>query len=295
MKTALFKKTFGVSVLVWVSMATPVQATEDSFFKSITQQELVHNGQETFQARCSGCHGVDGDGSGLASAMLNPKPRNFKSGVFKFKSGPVGTMPTDADLLKTLNQGIFGTSMPSFRLMSEPRKLALIEYLKSLAPEAWKSQSTASTVSLPQMPAGAFTHKQEFLKLASNGRVWFQEMGCVACHGDSGKGDGPSAPTLNDTWGQPILPANLHKSYIKRGYSIQDVVTSISMGVDGTPMPGYLDSVPDKSIVWELAAYVFYLRGRHAGLYADEPIKPIPATKISQDEVNAVIGKYITQ
>jgi cytochrome c oxidase cbb3-type subunit 2 len=295
MKIASIKKVFGVSVLVWMAMANPAQATEDSFLKSITRQELVQNGKETFQARCSGCHGVDGDGNGLASATLNPKPRNFKTGVFKFKSGPVGSMPTDADLFKTLNQGIIGTSMPSFRLMSEPQKLALVEYIKSLAPDAWKSQSTEASVVLPQMPAGVFTRKQEFLKWATNGRVWFQEMGCVSCHGDSGKGDGPSAATLNDTWGQPILPANLHKPFVKRGYSVQDVAQSISMGVDGTPMPGYLDSVPDKSIVWELVAYVFYMRGRGAGMYPDEPIKAIPASKIPQDEVNAVIGKYITQ
>lgn len=269
-----------------------VAQAQDGFVKSIVQQELVDTGKQVFESRCSGCHGLTGDGNGPGAPMLNPKPRNLQSGIFKFKSGPVGTMPSDADLMKTLNQGVIGTSMPSFRLMSDTRKLALIQYIKTLAPEAWKNANAESAVAPLQLPSGMFTQKAAFLKSAAEGRVWFQEMGCVACHGNSGRGDGPSAKTLKDAWGADILPANLHKPYIKRGLTVQDVAASISFGVDGTPMPGYLDAVPDKSVVWNLAAYVFYLRGFEAGLYPDEPIKPIPDSKIPQNEVDAVIGKY---
>lgn len=234
--------------------------------------------------------------------MLDPKPRDFTKGIFKFKSTPLGSVPTNDDLLKTLNQGIPGTSMPSFALVSDSEKRAIIEYIKTLAPEAWKNQDPALAVPPLPVPAGIFNNKAKFMEYAKMGRVWFQEMGCVACHGSSAKGDGPSAATLTDAWGNPIKPANLHKSFIARGYTLQDVAYSIANGVDGTPMPAngtMLDGVADKfpevkekRFIWELAAYVFYLRGEQAGLYKEGEIPPIPETRIPPEEVKAMVGKY---
>ncbi len=262
---------------------------------------MLTAGQKAYVNRCSGCHGVAGDGSGPAAKMLVPKPRDFTKGIFKFKSTAIGQMPADADLLNTLNAGIPGTSMPSFALVNEAEKRAIVEYIKTFAPASWQKQSDENVVPPLKMPAQVFTRKETFLESARRGRLWFQELGCVACHGVAGQGDGPSAATLKDAWGQVIQPADLSARFIKRGWRVQDVAFSIANGVDGTPMPAHTDvlqsleaqfpELKEKMFVWDLAAFVFYLRGQGAGLYRDE-LPAIPADGIPQDEVMKTLGKY---
>lgn len=39
-------------------------------------------GKETFQTTCAACHGAEGKGDGVASAALDPKPRNLTDAAF---------------------------------------------------------------------------------------------------------------------------------------------------------------------------------------------------------------------
>ena len=47
-----------------------------------------------YREHCAHCHGVTGDGMGPTAAFLNPYPRDYRLGLFKFKSTPVGVKPT---------------------------------------------------------------------------------------------------------------------------------------------------------------------------------------------------------
>ena len=58
-------------------------------------------------------------GRGPTAAFLNPYPRDFRMGTFKFKSTPIGMKPTDDDLRRILLNGVAGTAMPSFKLLNE--------------------------------------------------------------------------------------------------------------------------------------------------------------------------------
>ena len=300
-KQVLFVKRKLLILILLTSWLPAVASAETAFVDSIKKQELVQIGKKEYEARCAGCHGIEGNGNGPGAAMLDPKPRDFTKGVFKFKTVPLGGMPTNDDLLKTLNQGVIGTSMPSFALVSDSEKRAIIEYIKTFAPEAWKNQNAADVVPPLPVPKDVFNNKARFLEYARMGRVWFQELGCIACHGTSGHGDGPSAETLTDAWDKPIRPADLHKPFIKRGYTLQDVAYTIYQGIDGTPMPSNASilegveqkfpEVKEKRFIWELAAYVFYLRGEKAGIYNKE-IPPIPENRIPPEEVKAAVGKY---
>ena len=91
------------------------------------------NGQGLFRQHCVHCHGVTGNGRGPTAAFLNPYPRDFSMGKFKFTSTPVGVKPTTEDLRRILMNGVAGTSMPSFALLSEGEIEALIDYVKYLS------------------------------------------------------------------------------------------------------------------------------------------------------------------
>lgn len=86
-----------------------------------------------YRRHCVHCHGVTGDGRGPTARFLDPYPRDYRKGVFKFKSTYNPDKPTDADLHRILWNGAPGTSMPSFSLLSEPERDALVEYVKYLS------------------------------------------------------------------------------------------------------------------------------------------------------------------
>lgn len=91
----------------------------------------LHRG--LYREHCAHCHGISGDGAGPTASFLNPYPRDFRLGKFKFKSTRLGRPPTDDDLEAILLNGIPGTAMPSFRLLDEAELDALVDYVKFLS------------------------------------------------------------------------------------------------------------------------------------------------------------------
>src|SRR5262245_32300039 len=55
-----------------------------------------------YREHCAHCHGITGDGNGPTAIFLNPYPRDYRPGRYKFKSTPFGQKPTHDDLKKTL-------------------------------------------------------------------------------------------------------------------------------------------------------------------------------------------------
>ena len=86
-----------------------------------------------YRRHCAFCHGVSGSGTGPAAALLNPYPRDFRRGTFKFKSTPSGAKPTDEDLKRILINGMPGTACPSFRRLASHEIDALVDYVKYLS------------------------------------------------------------------------------------------------------------------------------------------------------------------
>src|SRR3546814_7095662 len=58
------------------------------------------------------------------------RPRDFTLGLFKFRLTPSSSMPTDGDLLRTITRGVRGTAMPSWHMLEEKDRLAVIQYIK---------------------------------------------------------------------------------------------------------------------------------------------------------------------
>ena len=102
---------------------------------------ILKQGSRLYRNLCLYCHGIVGDGNGPTGQFLNPKPRDFRQGWFKFRStvrvsrssGKPETAfpvtPSRADLLKTIRHGIPTASMPSFQLLNEADLNALVSYV----------------------------------------------------------------------------------------------------------------------------------------------------------------------
>ncbi len=99
----------------------------------VAGQNLRH-GRKLYARHCQHCHGVSGDGDGPTAKYLNPRPRDYRLGIFKFTSTNKDTKASRDDLKRVIGQGIPGTYMPAFVPMLKDQELAaLIEYIRWLA------------------------------------------------------------------------------------------------------------------------------------------------------------------
>jgi mono/diheme cytochrome c family protein len=86
-----------------------------------------------YRSLCAHCHGTVGDGAGPSAVALNPYPRDFRAGIFKYKSTPSTTPPTSEDLERVLLNGIPGAAMPSYTWLSDGDRRALADYVRYLS------------------------------------------------------------------------------------------------------------------------------------------------------------------
>jgi cytochrome c oxidase cbb3-type subunit I/II len=204
-------------------------------------------GKVVYERRCAGCHGIKGDGNGPAATFLNPRPRNFTLGSFKFRSTPSGALPTDGDLYRTLSRGVRWTAMPTWHELPEKDRLSVIAFIKTFSPR-WKDERRELPVPTGEPPRPA-------PEVLANGRELYAQAKCAQCHGNGGRGDGPSATDLKDDLGFRIRPADFTKGQFKGGGDVRDIFRAMTTGLDGTPMPSFSDSM-DEQERWAISYYV---------------------------------------
>ncbi len=242
--------------LAFAALLLPAGAEEPSSEANRQELHLYMKGRYVYQKYCVECHGATGRGNGPWAGELAVKPRNFRSGLFKFRTTAYGTQPVDADLRRTIRSGISGTTMPVFSNLHEEEVDGLVVYLKSLS-RAWrKPELAARPVPMPGTPDW-FASPGERRSRAQAGAARFQAL-CATCHGDSGKGDGPGGQGLVDGWGNPIAPATLSAPHHKSGDQPGDLYRTIATGLNGTPMVGYAEALKEDEI-WELVAWIVEL------------------------------------
>ena len=78
---------------------------------------------------------------------------------------------------------------------------------------------------------------------------------CAQCHGETGKGDGPSRTTMNPK--KPV-PANFTESDLMGGLSPFKVFNTTTFGIEGTAMASFAALSEEQR--WQVAFYVFALR-----------------------------------
>ncbi len=215
----------GLVVLLSAAGATACLAQE-SHIGNLTGHAAA--GQKVYRRYCIGCHGPDGDGNGENAAWIDPKPRDFTLAVFKCRSTPSGTLPTDQDLLNAMSRGSVTTNMPQWLPLTKQNRADVVAYIKTFSPQ-WKTLKPGTPIPIPPEP-------KVTIESMLHGRELFQKMECWKCHGPQGHGDGPSAATLTDNKDQPIRPYNFATgSRFKCGMNNQDLYRVFMTGLDGTP------------------------------------------------------------
>lgn len=210
-------------------------------------EEQEGRGREVYDRRCVGCHGAKGDGNGPVATFLNPRPRDFRLGVFKFRTTPSGSLPTDGDLFRTLTRGVRFTAMPTWHELPEKDRIAVISYVKTFSPR-WKEEKPEPPIPIGEPPRAT-------PELLAQGKTLYAKAKCFQCHGDGGKGDGPSAGELKDDWGFRIRPADFTRGQFKGGSDVRDVFRTMTTGLDGTPMPSFTDSMSEAER-WAISYHV---------------------------------------
>jgi mono/diheme cytochrome c family protein len=211
-------------------------------------------GAAVYLRRCAGCHGEKGDGKGTAPKdvlFTIAQPRDFTSGVFKFRLTPTGSVPLDSDLYRTITAGIRGTAMPPWFNLSEDDRWDVIHYIKTFSPDFREFPPEAPIV-IPQPPKSS-------PELVARGKQVFDEMACWECHGREGRGDGPKSDTLEDDFGSRIPPANFTRGTFKSGPRAEDIFRTFMTGLSGTPMPSFADSFASPDDGWALTYFVLGL------------------------------------
>ncbi len=207
-------------------------------------------GKFVYERYCISCHGADGDGQGEFAEWISPKPRDFRQGTFKWRSTPSGSLPTDADLERTMMNGLYGTHMPAWYMFDHMEHMEVIAYIKTFS-DRWRNELPESALVIPPEPNNDSASIRR-------GHSLYVSTGCDRCHGVAGQGDGPSARGLKDDWGFPIVPYNLTTGRIKCGQTAADIFRVLFTGLGGTPMPSFEKSLsPDQA--WDIAHYILSL------------------------------------
>ncbi len=233
------------------------------------------DGYKLFQFHCANCHGVKGDGLGLAG--LNPRARYFGYDEFKFvsttnpdKTG--GGMPTDEDLYGTIKRGIAGSPMPAFgqlpeaqlrAIVGQVRKFVRVEVIVQRLKDIVKAKAEQSEEGFDPKVDWSDAAVEKMRKMAekeveaglnydlpnpfpestpesvARGKLVFVKAACASCHGNEGKGDGPQTkdPKFKNKNGSPAFPRDLTAGLFKGGGDPHHLYSRVFLGIPGTPMP----------------------------------------------------------
>lgn len=247
----------------------PAELGEGHTSQSLRQMQL---GREIYATYCVGCHGEKGDGVGPAARFLSPKPRDLRLGRIKFAAVASGEAPRDEDYNRIISHGLSGTAMPSFALLGDRERLAVISYIKTFNPE-WKTAEPGGALAIGKDPWSDDPQGG----IAEGKKIYHGLAKCWTCHPAY---ETPSeilrinaesklpAPELRPNlyvselkesdWGAPILPPDFLFDRIKNGSEEPVLVQVIAAGVGGTAMPMWSGALDAKQL-WGLAHYVHSL------------------------------------
>jgi mono/diheme cytochrome c family protein len=231
--------------------------------------ENLTRGSYLFARHCQQCHGIPGDGRGPTGPWIQPHPRDFRSGKFKFITTRASGIlkPQRDDLRRTLLEGLKGSAMPNFQSLSEQDRERLIDYVvhlslrgqveRQLLLELREDELTAAAMrSLAEQWLTKFL--QEWLQAESNPLLipeWAngeleepdpeavrrgyeifssdQTGACAKCHIDFGR----KSKYRFDDWGTLVRPNDLTSGVYRGGSRPADLFARLNCGIAPSGMP----------------------------------------------------------
>src|SRR2546422_7466071 len=192
---------FGIGILLVIG-SVPLPSP-----LSLAAQDTT-KGKAVYVKWCAGCHGDTGAGDGPAASHMLPRPRDFTGAIYKIRTTASGQLPTDQDVLRSIDDGLPGTAMPAWKdRLSERERRDVVAYLKTFSAFFQDTSQHVVPLTFSKEPGGA--RSAEALRV---GRQFYDSIGCWKCHGKAGRVAGPSAPTLKTDPGEAIFAAGPHQS-----------------------------------------------------------------------------------
>jgi putative heme-binding domain-containing protein len=249
-----------VSVFVFVATGAVALAAQEH---SYTPAD-IENGSRLFQSTCAGCHGQNGDGV----AGIDLSRGQFRRGT------------SDTDIVKLIQTGIPGTTMPPHNL-TDTEAGSVVAFLRNMA--------TIRRGAAPDVLRGVGD--------AARGKALFEGKGqCATCHRVNGKGP-RLAPDLSDIGATRPL-AELHQSLlepdaaVRAGNRFFQVVTK-----DGAKITGRLLNQDSFSVqLIDANERLVSLQKANLREYGFVKSSPMPSVrgKLTLQEVDDLIGYLVT-
>jgi mono/diheme cytochrome c family protein len=204
-------------------------------------------GERVYIERCAICHGPKGRGDGPAAPSMIPRPRDFTQGAYKYTSTADGEIPTDADLIRVVKNGLQASGMPYWGdILGDEEIVAVVHYIKGFSTRFDRPDPRPITVPPRVAPSEASI---------ARGKALYLESGCDLCHGEDGRAD----KTLEDNKGYPVRSRDLTAPWTFRGGSRpEDIWLRLTTGMAPGPMPSY-ELAMTAGQRWDVVNYVLSL------------------------------------
>lgn len=270
--------------LILVGLAVITMGCSENHFKEdvimaggrYVKADTLNYGKSVYTEYCMACHGVNGDGNGVAAKGLAVPPRNFKLGLIKFGNVTAGDLTHDDAIATLLKKGLNGTAMLPWD-MSDQQIDAVTQYIKTFAPDAWigKDKELGEKIVVTKDPFGLARKSQAIEKGKA---VYHAVANCQSCHRgyvgleeynkiltDAGEDkvseldeDFYQIKLQETEHGYQNIPPDFTWHRLRSIHSLEDIYLRLAAGVGGTSMPAWKETIEDDEI-WAVAYYVQYL------------------------------------
>jgi len=238
-------------------------------------------GKQVYTEYCMSCHGVKGDGNGIAAKGSVPPPRNFTQGLYKFGLVQDGGLPTDADFKRIIQKGLHGTGMFAWDI-SDDQTYAVTQYIKTFAPEVWETKGREPGVAI-EVVSDPYGLAREQFAVEKGKMVYHVVANCQTCHrayvtkdelsqlsvksgGEKIKDFDPDMYKLklqeseyyfHDSKDRlaKFLPPDFSWQEIRSAQTVEEIYKRLVAGVTGAGMPAWKGVITDDEI-WAVAYYV---------------------------------------
>ena len=258
--------------------------------------KTLEQGSLLYRTNCLHCHGLSGDGRGPTGPWVNPHPRDYRQGIFKFASSAQvqNRKPRRDDLKRVLVNGIEGTTMPSFHLLKADDLEAIISYIIHLsirgetefdvltdlirekeqgapegdpmiervrgkADEIARSWLDAQKTEIRPTKPPEYKSEAERLESAMRGYKVYtnKDVACAGCHLNYGR----DAAFRYDAWGTIVKPRNFFTNTYRGGRRPIEIYWRIAGGINGADMAPFAKNpaaITDEEDkqIWDLISFL---------------------------------------